>query len=236
MTTFALPDVAIGASALRDRLRARLTRRGPRAYADTHDVAMSLLSSPPCRVVDLAAGRGELTEKLRGHGHDVVAVERYVDQFESPAPLVEADLGGRWPFEDGRFDAAMAVEIIEHVENPRYFLRELARVLGPRGVAIVSTPNVTSVLSRALYVAVGQMDLFFNHPWRLRDPYSSLVHGHITPLPRWLLEHHAKDAGFEIEALAYSRSYVPGIPWQLNPIPRGPAFGRVLLVRLRKKA
>lgn len=220
---------------LYDAVRVKLTRKGPRAYADTHAVARTLLAAPPCRVVDLAAGRGELSALLARDGHDVVAVERYTEQFEASVPLVEADLGARFPFDDASLDVAMAVEILEHLENPRFFLREIARVLVPGGIAIVSTPNVTSVLSRALFAAIGQMDLFFDHPFRLRDPYSSLVHGHITPLPRWLLEHHARDAGFDVEARAYSRSYLPGVPWKLNPLPRGPAFGRVLLVRLRKR-
>lgn len=215
--------------------QSRLTRKGPRAYADTHDVAVSLLGgAPPCRALDLAAGRGELSQKLVDLGHDVTAVERYTPQFEADVPLVDADLNQRWPFEDGSFDAATAVEILEHVENPRFFLRELARVLKPRGVAIVSTPNLTTLVSRAIFAVCGQWDLFFNHPWRLRDPYSSDVEGHITPLPAWLLRHHAKDAGFVVEASSYSRAWLPGVPWRLNPLPSGKAFGRILIVRLRK--
>jgi SAM-dependent methyltransferase len=221
---------------LRTWLERRVARGGPRAYADTHDVALELLAgAPPCRVVDLGAGRGNLSRRLLERGHDVVAVERYVDQFTAEVPLVDADLNERWPFEDGRFDAAMAVEILEHLENPRAFFRELSRVLRPKGVAVVSTPNLTTVLSKLLFVAAGQWDLFFDHPWRLRDPYSTAVHGHITPLPAWLLVHHARDAGFEVEAWAWSKAWLPGVPWQINPLPRGPAFGRILLARLRKR-
>jgi len=224
-----------------ERVRAlahhHLTQKGPRAYADTHDVAISLLGgAPPCRMLDLAAGYGHLSRKLRALGHDVTAVERHTAQFEpKDIPLVDADLDRRWPFEDGSIDAAMAVEILEHVENPRFFLRELSRVLRPRGVAVVSTPNLTALLSRLLFLAVGQWDLFLNHPWRLRDPYSALVHGHITPLPLWLLRHHAGDAGFDVETSSYSRAWIPGLPWRLNPLPRDAAFGRILLVRLRKR-
>jgi SAM-dependent methyltransferase len=229
------PSLTLGARKLRDCVENFLTRSGPRAYADTHDVALDLVSgAPPCRVVDLGAGRGNLSEALVKRGHDVVAVERYVDQFKANVPLVDADLNQTWPFADGSFDVAMAVEIMEHLENPRWFFREIARILRPRGVAVVSTPNITSWLSRALFVAAGQWDLFFNHPWRLRDPYSEHVQGHITPLPSWLLSHHAKDAGLAVEAFAFSRAWLPGVPWQINPLPSSPAFGRILLARLRK--
>src|SRR5437868_13285231 len=95
-----------------DRARAwaqsHLTRKGPRAYADTHDVALSLLGgAPPCKMLDLGAGRGELSRRLAALGHQVTAVERYVDQFEAQVPVVDADLNARWPFEDASIDAAM---------------------------------------------------------------------------------------------------------------------------------
>ncbi|MBI2391856.1 MAG: methyltransferase domain-containing protein [Deltaproteobacteria bacterium] len=231
--SFSLPDPL-------ERARARferwLTRGGPRAYADTHDVALDLLAgAPPCRFLDLGAGRGDLSRRLHALGHQVTAVERYVEQFDAPVPLVDADLNATWPFADGSFDAVAAVEILEHLENPRWFFRELSRVLGPRGVAVVSTPNITTLLSKLLFVAVDQWDLFFNHPWRLRDGYSTAVQGHITPLPAWLLAHHARDAGLEVEAFGYSRAWLPGVPWRLNPLPSSAAFGRILLVRLRKR-
>jgi SAM-dependent methyltransferase len=239
METFSISDACTRGRAA---LRARLTLRGPRAYANTHEVALSLLprgevrehGGGPRRALDLGAGRGELSTSLEARGYAVTAVERYAAQFEASVPLVDADLNERFPFADESFDTAMAIEILEHLENPRRFLRELARILRPGGVAVVSTPNLTSLLSRFLFAASGQWDLFFNHPWRLRDPYSSLVHGHITPVTRWLLEHHARDAGFRVEARDYSSSYFPGVPWKINPLPSGAMFGRILLVRLRR--
>lgn len=216
--------------------RSHLTLRGPRAYADTHDVALSLLAgAPSCQVIDVGAGRGELSARLARLGHEVTAVERYTEQFEAEVPLVEADADRELPFGDESVDAVMAIEILEHLENPRGFLRETRRVLRPGGVAIVSTPNLTSLPSRLFFTLAGQWDLFLDHPWRLRDPYSEHVQGHITPMPRWLLEHHARDAGFSVEARAYSRAWLPGLPWKLNPLPRGPGFGRILVVRLRKE-
>lgn len=50
--------------------------------------------------------------------------------------------GGSWrmPFKDGAFDAILALEIIEHVEEDEEMLGELARVLRPGGLTVISVP------------------------------------------------------------------------------------------------
>lgn len=66
------------------------------------------------------------------------------------------------PLDSGSVDAAVAVETIEHLENPRRFCRELTRIVKPGGVVVVSTPNQRSVLSlltllrRGEYAAFGE--------------------------------------------------------------------------------
>lgn len=47
---------------------------------------------------------------------------------------------GALPFRDGMFQAALALEVLEHVEEDRRLLAEVARVLRPGGVAVVSVP------------------------------------------------------------------------------------------------
>jgi SAM-dependent methyltransferase len=42
---------------------------------------------------------------------------------------------------DGEFDLAVAVEVIEHIHDDRGFLRQMARILRPDGVAYLTTPN-----------------------------------------------------------------------------------------------
>ncbi|MCZ6750265.1 MAG: class I SAM-dependent methyltransferase [Acidobacteria bacterium] len=45
------------------------------------------------------------------------------------------------PFPSGQFHLVAAFEIIEHLEDPEAFLRELHRVLHPAGLLALSTPN-----------------------------------------------------------------------------------------------
>jgi len=41
----------------------------------------------------------------------------------------------------GSFDCAVAIEVLEHVENDAAFIREVERVLGAGGVFVMTTPN-----------------------------------------------------------------------------------------------
>ncbi len=49
------------------------------------------------------------------------------------------------PFPDAVFDYIASHEVIEHVEDPAAVLRELNRVLKPRGVCVIATPNGASL-------------------------------------------------------------------------------------------
>jgi SAM-dependent methyltransferase len=48
--------------------------------------------------------------------------------------------GTTLPFGDGVFDAVVASDVLEHIETDDRAVAEIARVLKPRGVAIVSVP------------------------------------------------------------------------------------------------
>ncbi len=49
------------------------------------------------------------------------------------------------PFPDGAFDRVLSREVIEHVASPRAMVREIARVLRPGGVAVITTENEESL-------------------------------------------------------------------------------------------
>jgi SAM-dependent methyltransferase len=55
--------------------------------------------------------------------------------------------GDALPFDDRSFDAVLAFEVVEHVENDTGLLEEMARVARPGGVLILSTPVHASMWS-----------------------------------------------------------------------------------------
>lgn len=45
------------------------------------------------------------------------------------------------PLEDGKYDHAICIEVIEHVSKPEEVVREIARVLKPGGDCVIATPD-----------------------------------------------------------------------------------------------
>jgi len=55
--------------------------------------------------------------------------------------------GGALPFPDASYDAVLAFEVLEHVEDDTGLLEEVARVSAPDGILVMSTPIHASMWS-----------------------------------------------------------------------------------------
>lgn len=100
------------------------------------------LGPAPRRIVDVGCGVGSYGRGLRAEGYDWLGVEIDAADCAELArlglPHVHTD-GRRLPFDDARFDAALCLDVLEHIDDPADFLREVSRV-APRQL-IVSVPN-----------------------------------------------------------------------------------------------
>lgn len=96
------------------------------------------------RVLDWGCGPGQVTYLLRSMGAEVVSADRLRDAHDSSfgqeAPFVALDAVVpledeiRLPFEDSSFDLVTSFGVLEHVQHPQESLREIQRVLRPRGL------------------------------------------------------------------------------------------------------
>jgi SAM-dependent methyltransferase len=103
-----------------------------------------LSARPGPQVVDVGAGQGSLSAKLAALGFDVTSTDASpaavaVLEERLGGPVVAADVTSL-PFADKSFDAAVLGEVLEHVEDDRAGLAEVARVLRPDGVVALSVP------------------------------------------------------------------------------------------------
>jgi 2-polyprenyl-3-methyl-5-hydroxy-6-metoxy-1,4-benzoquinol methylase len=135
---------------LRAEERARLSL-GVSEQAIYEMAARALAAREICGelVLDVGCGAGRLrpfvSERFARYvGVDVLCYE----EFPADAEFIRADLDtGRADLPDACADAVLSVETIEHLENPRAFMRELVRLAKPGGWVFVTTPNIASLLS-----------------------------------------------------------------------------------------
>jgi 2-polyprenyl-3-methyl-5-hydroxy-6-metoxy-1,4-benzoquinol methylase len=99
------------------------------------------------RVVDLACGEGYGAAVLARTANSVVGVDANPEAFEHarlkyPDVRFERDMVETWT---GDVDCVVFLQTIEHVMDPDAVLEHVKRLIGPRGVAYVSTPNVLTL-------------------------------------------------------------------------------------------
>jgi 2-polyprenyl-3-methyl-5-hydroxy-6-metoxy-1,4-benzoquinol methylase len=113
-------------------------------------------------VVDVGCGGGALWTLLREEFSTYCGVDAV--RYEGLPPAHEfhqADLDqAEWPIAPGQADLVVAVETIEHLENPWAFVRGLVRIAKPGGWVVVTTPNQLSCLSLATLVARRRFSAF----------------------------------------------------------------------------
>jgi SAM-dependent methyltransferase len=103
-----------------------------------------LAAGPGRRILNVGAGQGSFTRLLEERGYEVVSSDvspESLDVLRAQArgDVVHADMT-ELPFADESFDAVVAGEVIEHIEDDRRALIEARRVLRTDGVLALSVP------------------------------------------------------------------------------------------------
>ena len=111
------------------------------------DVVLELLGAVGGRrIADLGCGTGYFSGLLLARGFGVVGVDvseanlRIARERHPGLDTRLADLGAL-PFESSSVEAAVCLEVLEHVEHDEAALREIRRMLRPGGQLVVSVPS-----------------------------------------------------------------------------------------------
>lgn len=167
------------------------------AIPGTHDRFMAFFSKlvgNGAAVLDVGAGQGALSKKLDEAGFAVSACELYPEIFAyGKVECKKADLTQSLPYEDGTFDAAVAVEVMEHLVSPDRLFSECARVLNDGGLFAMSTPNILSLKSRLRFLACG-----FFYSFKPLDLENKHGLEHVNSLTLDQYRYIAHKNGFEI--------------------------------------
>ena len=117
------------------------------------------VKAAPKTLLDVGCGEGVLThewaKRIDGQvvGIDLDDPQLHAEWQQRQAPNLEYRVlkAENMPFEDGSFDVASAIEVLEHVPDPEHTVAEMARVAS--GWLLVSVPR--EPLWRALNMARG---------------------------------------------------------------------------------
>lgn len=99
------------------------------------------------RVLDVGCKHAYLCDILaqRGLDCDYYAVDisdKVIDNLKNKRGTFQVcDAMNGLPFQQGQFDYVFCLELLEHVENPTFMLREIHRVLTNEGALLLSIPN-----------------------------------------------------------------------------------------------
>jgi 2-polyprenyl-3-methyl-5-hydroxy-6-metoxy-1,4-benzoquinol methylase len=197
---------------------------------------------PGMQILDFGCGQGAFSQRLIDAGMIVDACDIDTDQIKATVrnkmklDLDKANITGSITT---KYDMVIAMEIIEHLQNPWKYIEDCMSILKENGIIVLSTPNISNFASRLRFFMRGSL-IAFEKP--------DLAHGHITPLTFIQLENMFNT--FKLEIL--KKGFAGDVPifhfFGLSifslfrntvlpffyPFMSGPKRGRALVFILRK--
>jgi ubiquinone/menaquinone biosynthesis C-methylase UbiE len=135
------------------------------------------------RVLDVACGRGFGSLSLAETAGEVIGLDLDAESiayakkrwYHQPNLRFQTGDALRLPFPDDSFDTVVSLETIEHLRDQRLFLREIRRVLKPKGRFIISTPD--REVTRKILIDTSYRNPFHLHEFSLEE-FKSLLSSH----------------------------------------------------------
>jgi len=196
----------------------------PHPRDPNYDEQLALLESltTPGRLLDVGAHAGFFLRRARERGWLVQGVE--------PSPTTAALARGQFgldvktgtlfeaAFPEGAFDVVTMLDVLEHIDQPRPLLREVARLLKPGGRLLVKVPNVRYVLAKHYFLR--------RVPGAVRDVFDAREH--LAYYSHKTLTQLLEAVGFYVELLAIASPIQTGSRLRRALRGAGPAVARHL--------
>lgn len=185
------------------------------------------------KVLDIGCRDGYIGGLIKEKGNVVYGIDNSKEALERAAKRgIIVSLGNveeGLPYENEFFDYIFAGEVIEHIYDTDFFLKEIYRVLKNKGYLVLTTPNLAT-LGRRILLLIGKNPLI--EP-SLSEPNSS---GHIryfikSTLEKLLQKHNFKVIKFISDVVNFNNR---GTFYSILLAKLWPTFGRSLIIKARK--
>lgn len=172
------------------------------------------------RCLEIGCATGTSSWLLRRRGGEWVSADFDPEQVASARQLLGDEVRliepAGLPFEDAAFDVVVGINFLEHLEDDRGFVREMARVLRPGGVLLLTCPQGPT--PRPGYR--------LKKLYRFTADTGGFGHARDGYLPAEL-EAIVREAGLELERLeSYSRIFTELVENSLNFVYHSSAAGK----------
>ncbi len=151
-------------------------------------------------LLEFGAGRGNFVRELirLPYSGSVTCTDLLPRPETLPETVrwIQADLNEPVPLPDQSFDNITCLEVIAHLENPRFDFREFSRLLRPGGVLLLTMPNQESLRAYTALITGGHFSAFRG------IAYPALI----TALVRLDLERICSETGLSAPQFYYTDS------------------------------
>lgn len=154
---------------------------------------------------------------LNAHWRSTYPSSEWFERFN----VVEADMEATGlPFDDESFDAVLFTEVLEHIgiKDPLQIVRDIRRILKPKGIVIFSTPNVCNISN--LYALLKGKNIFWapdifygsldrhNREYTPQEVSKLMIDSNLESLATWGLNDYSNWRGGGAEfATAFTSKY-----------------------------
>jgi 2-polyprenyl-3-methyl-5-hydroxy-6-metoxy-1,4-benzoquinol methylase len=178
-------------------------------------------------ILDVGCATGALLEILKDRGWEATGVEICTSAQAYARAVRNLDVRSL-PLRENHFpchtfDVVLASHLIEHLNDPRAFIREVHRILFPGGYFLLTTPNIGGFQAR-----------LFKNRWR------SAIFDHLFLFSIKTLSRLLRDCGFDVVRVCTWGGLAAGIApqWLKQLCDRGAkhfGFGDVMVIKGRRR-
>jgi SAM-dependent methyltransferase len=161
-------------------------------------------AAPGCRILDVASGFGQDAAALARSGAWVVGAEPSarmsalarmgVGDDAGPVPVWLRSWSDALPFATGSFDAVFCKGALDHFDQPRLAIAEMARVAKPGGRVVLAIANFDSAACRASRSLDAVREGWLGREPRRGRRHYDVPHDHFTRYELGLMREQASEA------------------------------------------